>query len=103
MAALGISILMAPAALAERVTDGLVGYWRFEETSGTTAEDRSGNGLDAILIANPKRPNLNVPGTFGSAISFVDGKPDLGGYVEVPDSPALDITGSFTLEFCGIL
>ena len=34
---------------------GLVGYWRFEEGTGTTVEDLSGNGNDGTLTAT------NVP------------------------------------------
>lgn len=30
-------------------TNGLVGHWRFDETSGTTAADSSGNGNDATV------------------------------------------------------
>ncbi len=32
---------------------GLVGYWKFDEMSGTTANDSSGNGNTGTLIGNP--------------------------------------------------
>ncbi|MBI2631413.1 LamG domain-containing protein [Candidatus Pacearchaeota archaeon] len=31
---------------------GLVGYWKFDEGSGTTAKDSSGNGLDGTINGN---------------------------------------------------
>src|SRR3989344_8923137 len=34
-------------------TNGLVGYWTFDETSGTTASDSSGNGNTGTLTNGP--------------------------------------------------
>ena len=45
--------------------NGLVGHWKFDETSGTTAHDSSGNDYDAILF-----------GTSNGSGSWVDGKVD---------------------------
>lgn len=33
--------------------DGLVGYWKFDEGSGVTAKDSSGNGNDGTLVNGP--------------------------------------------------
>lgn len=71
----------------------IVGYWKFDEGSGTMAKDSSGEGNDGELKNGP----VWVDGKFGKALSF-DGSDD---YVEVPDSASLDeIFGSlnWTLE-----
>ena len=51
--------------------DGLVAYWAFNEASGATATDASGNGHDGTLIGAPKR----TLGRFGGALAF-DGVDD---------------------------
>lgn len=38
-------------------TAGLIGYWRFDENSGTTTADQSGGGHPATLVAAPTRVN----------------------------------------------
>jgi|GEM_PF-3663435 len=59
------SLLDEPA-----VTDGLVAYWAFDEGSGTTAHDTSGNDNDGTING----ANWTT-GKFGSALSF-DGVDD---------------------------
>jgi len=61
----------------------LVGLWRFDEESGTTAHDSSGNGRDGTLIGDPKW----TAGKIGGALEF-DGQND------VVDLGAFDVTGS---------
>ena len=51
--------------------DGLVAYWAFNEASGATATDASGNGHDGTLLGAPKR----TAGYFGGALAF-DGADD---------------------------
>jgi hypothetical protein len=57
-------------------TGGLVAHWTFNEASGTSAADASGNGRTAILINGVTR----TAGKFGNAVSF-DGTND---YVSTP-------------------
>jgi hypothetical protein len=46
------------------ITDGLVGYWPLDETSGTTAYDRSGFGTDLTYLAgNLPAPSASKPTT----------------------------------------
>lgn len=45
---------------------GPVGYWNFDERSGTTAYDRSGNSNDGTLTNSP----TYTTGKFGAAIDF---------------------------------
>ena len=63
------------------VSDGadpsLVGWWRFEEGSGTTAYDSSGNGLDGELVGGVTW----TEGRIGGGIEL-DGT---SGYVSIPD------------------
>ncbi len=52
--------------------EGLVGWWKFDETSGIVAYDSSGNGHDGNLTNGPTWTN----GKIGGALSF-DGFDDL--------------------------
>src|SRR5262249_11718354 len=69
---------------------GLVAYWKFDEGSGTTVSDSSGNGNTGTLINGP----LWTAGRVGNAL-FFDGIDD---NVTVPDSNSLDLSNSFTLS-----
>src|SRR3989344_2045736 len=46
-------ILPVSQANAAAPTNGLIGYWAFEEQSGTTAGDSSGNGNTGTLVNGP--------------------------------------------------
>jgi hypothetical protein len=63
------------------VNDGLVGYWSFDEGSGTTAHDSSGNLNDGTIYGATW-----TDGKFGKALSF-DG---IDNYITVPGSPSLN-------------
>jgi hypothetical protein len=72
------------------INSGLVGWWRFEEGTGTTTVDSSGNGNTGTLVSGPtwktgcKRAGcLNIAGT---------------SYVEVNNSSSLAITGAITIS-----
>ncbi len=62
-------------------TSGLVGYWKFDEGSGTTAYDSSGNGNNGV-ISNP----VWSSGKLGGALSFGD----VGNFVKVLNSQSLN-------------
>jgi hypothetical protein len=66
------------------------GLWHFDEGTGTLAYDGSGNANDGSLHGG----TTWVDGKIGKALSF-DGS---SGYVEVPDSDSLDVTGKLTLD-----
>lgn len=62
-----------------------VGYWKFDEKTGTSANDTSGNGATGTIT------NATwTRGKFGSALSF-DGS---GDYLQTGAASALDIGGS---------
>jgi hypothetical protein len=64
-------------------TTGLVGYWSFEDGSGTKAEDFSPTGTNTGTLTNG--PTWTT-GKFGSAVNF-DGTDD---YIDIPVSTNLD-------------
>jgi len=41
-------------SVAEAADPDLVGYWKFDETSGITAQDATGNGNDGTLNGDPQ-------------------------------------------------
>jgi type II secretory pathway pseudopilin PulG len=66
---------------------GLVGYWSFDEGSGTIAYDRSGYGNNGTLVNNP---------TFGAGkikggLSFDNPSADVGEYVAVSYNTSLNV------------
>jgi prepilin-type N-terminal cleavage/methylation domain-containing protein len=76
---------------------GLVGYWPFDEGSGTTAKDYSGNGNNGTLC-NGTTCGVQGPtwaiGKVGGALSF-DGVND---YVGLGNPSSLNFSGQITLE-----
>ena len=62
--------------VSDALLNGLVGWWKFDEGSGTVAYDSSGNGNNGNLTNGPTW----TTGKIGGALSF-DGEND---YVDVP-------------------
>jgi hypothetical protein len=69
----------------------LVGWWKFDETSGTTAADSSHNGNDGAIRGNPVW--MPSGGKMGGALSF-DGN---GDYVDCGNGPTLTIQSGITM------
>jgi hypothetical protein len=82
-------VLLLSVALTGATKAELVGWWRFDEGSGTVANDSSGYGNDGTFNGDPHW----VVGNFGGALEF-DGTDD---YVEVPDNESLQLWERFTL------
>ncbi|MBU6427178.1 hypothetical protein KGQ27_02965, partial [Patescibacteria group bacterium] len=72
------------------ITNGLVGHWTFDEGSGATAADSSGNGNNGTLVNGPAW----VAGKIGQALSF-NGTNNL---VSIPGSSIFDFQGDFTVS-----
>jgi hypothetical protein len=73
-------------------TGALVGWWKFDETTGSTASDSSGNGNNGTLKGNPVwRP---TGGVSGGAIEL-SGK---GDYVEIANEANFDINDQITVS-----
>ena len=78
-----------PQAFGNAELAGLIGWWKFDETSGNTAADSSGNHHAGTLIGNAKW----APGKIGGAIAL-DGH---GSFVRVADKTAFDVAGAMTI------
>jgi len=78
----------APAAAQE---EGLAGYWRFDEASGSKALDCSGHGHHGAIKGDLQRG----PGRVGQALYF---KAEKGAGVVIPPAPDLGPTSALTLE-----
>ncbi len=76
--------------LVSNVSAGLVAHWQFDEGSGTTAVDSSGNGHDGNLLGDPEW----VAGMIGSGALSFDGS---DGLVDVDHDEALNITDELTI------
>jgi len=76
-------VTAAPVAAAP----GLVGWWQFEEGSGTTTSDASGNGNTGTLKPTASEPTWTTDSAYGTyALSF-DGTND---YVEIANESNFD-------------
>lgn len=85
----------ADANLFHAAADSALALWDFDDCSGTTAIDRSGNGNTVSFVGSPTWSSSS-PYPTGCALSFNG----LGTYLQAPDSPTLDIgASSFTLSF----
>jgi hypothetical protein len=60
-------VMATNASLSSTFFTGLVGYWNFDEGSGITAIDNSGNSNTGTLVNTPSW----VQGKFGGALNFV--------------------------------
>jgi len=80
--ALPVSVSVANSTTNTTLTSGLVGYWTFDDGTGSTAVDSSGNGNTGTLVNGP----LWTTGEFNLALGF-DG---LTNYVNVPSTAALN-------------
>jgi hypothetical protein len=102
MAAVAVCVILAVASVALwhesqnaqaavlNPHPGLVGWWRFDEGSGTVASDSSGYGNVGTIYGATW-----VTGEYGTALSF-DGASN---YVSIPHNSVLNFgTGSFTVE-----
>jgi len=75
-----ISLMLAFQSSAKIDNETIVGMWLFDEDTGDTVKDSSGNKNDGKFKKGPKR----VAGKFGLACEL-----DGTSYVEVPFSPSL--------------
>ncbi len=62
-----VLLLVLPAThVSADAKEGLVGWWSFDEGTGTVAIDSSGNGHDGTLVDGPTW----IDGQYGSALEF---------------------------------
>jgi hypothetical protein len=79
----------AQAAILNPQPAGLVGWWKFDEGSGTVAKDSSGNGNDGTIFGA-----VWGVGKYGQALDF-DG---VSSYVSVPNDNLLSAPANLTFE-----
>ena len=75
---------------AQDLTEGLVGWWKFDEGSGAVAADSSGNGNDGTLNGPVEWVE---EGKIGGAMAFTGPY----NYVQVQDSSSLNMTQQLTI------
>ena len=85
------AFLLMGSSLAVAQTSGLVAAYSFNETSGTTALDASGNNNTGTLGSSVTR---TTAGKFGGALVFNG----TTAQVTIPDSSSLRLTTAMTLE-----
>jgi len=78
------------------LADNPLGYWRLDETSGTSAADFSGNGRNGTYLNGV---GLGVAGALANDTDDAARFDGVDDSVEVADDAALRLNGSFTIEF----
>jgi hypothetical protein len=97
------ALLLVSSALASAASPGPVGWWKFDETAGTTAADSIGGRNGTLLPPDPDGKGLGpkwVPGKFDGGIQF-DGGPGntsaTNDYVELPIGDLISTLASTTV------
>jgi hypothetical protein len=62
-----LTLVAAPAVEGQLVTSSIRGYWKLDETSGSTATDSSGQGRHGTYTSSP---TLGQSGVVGNAVGF---------------------------------
>ncbi len=88
---MAVLLLGASAGQAPAADDPyLVGWWTFDDGSGTVSKEASGKGKDATLVGGPAW----IKGKVGSGALSFDATDDI---VEVPEVPAFDLSDALTI------
>jgi len=90
VASFGLVLGVFFASQAKAADPALAAYWKFDETSGATALDSSGNGNNGTLVGDPKW----VAGKFGGALEF-----NGNDYVNCGNGASLQIRDQITITF----
>jgi len=92
-AALAVACITCGVACSDRtlvavgpptLRNGLIGLWHFDEETGSTAADSSGNGNEGTLTGFTDLSSVWVPGRLGNALAV-----EARGYVLVPLSASI--------------
>ena len=89
-ALVGIVLVLSPSARVHASSSGLVASYSFNEGSGTTATDSSGNGNNGTISG----ATWTTAGKYGSALSFNGAS----SRVVISDSASLHLSSGMTLE-----
>ncbi len=83
-----VFLISFSTAFAAASTNGLVGYWNFDEGSGAATADTSGNGNNGAISNNPTW----IAGKINNALLFDNGSQN----VNVGTAPMFNTTGDMT-------
>ena len=97
---LTMALLLMGPALAGAASPGPVGWWKFDETSGTTAADSVGGRNGTLLPPDPNGKGLGpkwVPGKMGGGLQFDGGAAGTASdYVQLPIGDLINTLESTT-------
>ena len=91
---LAMTVLVPTTAHAQDITTGLIGHWRLDETSGTTATDSAGSN-NATMQSGLDATNDSTNGAVWTALTF-DGTDD---YISVANTFGLTGDASVSAWF----
>ncbi len=100
---LSVALLLAAPAIAGAASQGPVGWWKFDETSGTTAVDSAGGRNGTLLPADANPVAAWVTGQLGGAIQFsratgAANNAATNPYVDLPIGDLLSTLGDTTFS-----
>jgi hypothetical protein len=84
-------LTLGARAYATPYESSLVGYWKFDEQSGSVVSDATANSNDGTAVGGV---TMNTSGVYGTAFDF-DG---VNGYVDCDIPASLQIAGAFTMS-----
>jgi len=85
-----LALCLFLTSAANAADPDLAAYWKFDDGSGTTAFDSSGNGNEGVFVGDPKW----VAGKFGGALEF-----NGDDYVNCGNGASLQIRDQITITF----
>jgi hypothetical protein len=90
----GSSITIGDNNGENSLSNGLVGYWKLDENTGTSTTDASGNGFTGTLTNSP---TWTSAGKFGPAVSFDGAQVSNSDVIDIGDQSALELS-TFTIS-----
>lgn len=89
--------------LGKNIASGLIGEWKFDEGSGTSATDSAGTNTGTITAATYStdvfmKARTSVPTTGFLLALQGSGGASGNGFLTIPTNTALNLSGDFTLE-----
>lgn len=94
---LGLFVWFGRPVLA--VSDSLIGYWNFDEATGTTSADSSGNGNDGTFTGSGVAHSTVLPPTSCFINTHSLSFSGAGGYVSIPDNATMDPASAISISF----
>jgi hypothetical protein len=98
--AVAISVMLLSSCSAyspSSVADGLVGCWNFEEGSGVTAVDSSGNGNNGLIVNATMSADIPPQALSNYSLLFNSTWGNAYSYVTIPDNSSLRPSSGLTL------